>query len=331
MVYHGRGLSRGCQHPRPLGDASLRRVLLAFVVALGSCLRVVTSGGGAVRVSSWGSCDETTVAGRVDEIQHACCEDPVSCANGTPDSCDAACAQAYLPFYFDCQHVLELSMRHTTASSEDPMSAFGVLEDRCSALLGAPRTLVVTGLRNSDMDGAYNLEDSVNGMPHWVNRDNCHCDNCPGTACHLYWAISTPAVHCNHNCPRWTFDMDLEPNSRTASYPGSASLPPLGVTPWSEYSVRRPGRPGTMSTEVNIVADTAVAICGLTNSASTGRYLDSSGTITADSAHLVMRPPVGHATEPQHLCAMTISAPQGSSLVVELSFSNFHLGLNTVS
>jgi hypothetical protein len=201
-----------------------------------------------------------SLPGRVQEIQRACCADAVSCENGTPDRCDATCAQGYLPFYFDCQHVLETSMQQPTGSSD-----FGLLEARCSALLGTPRTLVVTGLLNSDMDGTYELEDSVNGMPHWINRDGCHCDNCLGTACHLYWAISTPAAHCNHNCPRWTFDMDLEPNSRTASYPGSASLPPLGAAPWSEYSIRGPGRPGIRSTQLNIVADTAVQICGVAN------------------------------------------------------------------
>ena len=143
-------------------------------------------------------------------------------------------------------------MQQPAGSSDDPLVAFGVLEDRCSALLGAPRTLVVTGMRNSDMDGTYELEDSVNRKPHWVNRDGCHCDNCPGSACHIYWAISTPSAHCNHNCPRWTIDMDLEPNSRTSSYPGSAALPPLGSATWYEYSVRGPGRPGTYSTQVHV-------------------------------------------------------------------------------
>ena len=232
------------------------RVLLALVAALmGSGLRVATGGGGgAVRVSGWGSCDLFSLPTRVEEIQRACCADATSCANGTPDSCDATCAQAYLPFYFDCQHVLETSMQQPSGPGndmDDPLISFGLLELQCAALLGAPRTLVVTGLINSDMDGTYELEDSVNGMPHWVNREGCHCDNCPGTACHLYWAISTPAARCNHNCPRWTIDMDLEPNSRTASYPGSASLPPLGTAPWSEYSIRGPGRPGTQSTQVD--------------------------------------------------------------------------------
>ncbi len=315
----------------------MKRLLLGLVVALMddglAGPRVATGGGGgSVRVSGWGSCDLLSLPGRVEAIQRACCANAASCADGTPDRCDATCAQAYLPFFFDCQHVLETSMQQPAGSSDDPLQSFGLLEARCSALLGAPRTLAVTGLLNSYMDGTYELEDSVNGMPHWVNRDGCHCDNCLGTACHLYWAISTPAAHCNHNCPRWTFDMDLEPNSRTASYPGSASLPPLGTAPWSEYSIRGPGRPGTRSTQLTIVADTAVPICGAASTGSAGRYVDPSGTITADSTQLITQPvvePTGHARVPQHLCEMTISAPPGSSLTVELSFSNFHLGVGT--
>ena len=88
-----------------------------------------------------------------------------------------------------------------------------------------------------------------------------------------------------------------------------------------------------MSTPVNVVADTAVPICGGT---ATGRFIDPSGTITADSAQLITQPlagpgQTGHARAPQHLCEMTISAPLGSSLVVQLSFSTFHLSLDTVS
>lgn len=74
-------------------------------------------------------------------------------------------------------------------------------------------------------------------------------------------------------------------------------------------------------------------ICGGT---ATGRFVDPSGTITADSAQLITQPlagpgSTGHARMPQRLCEMTISTPPGSSLVVQLSFSNFHLGLDTVS
>lgn len=39
------------------------------------------------------------------------------------------------------------------------------------------------------------------GLTDWVNRDDCHCHNCPldiPQECHLYWAITTPEVHCNH-------------------------------------------------------------------------------------------------------------------------------------
>ncbi len=173
----------------------MKRLLLGLVVALMddglAGPRVATGGGGgSVRVSGWGSCDLLSLPGRVEAIQRACCANAASCADGTPDRCDATCAQAYLPFFFDCQHVLETSMQQPAGSSDDPLQSFGLLEARCSALLGAPRTLAVTGLLNSYMDGTYELEDSVNGMPHWVNRDGCHCDNCLGTACHLYWAIS---------------------------------------------------------------------------------------------------------------------------------------------
>ena len=80
----------------------------------------------------------------------------------------------------------------------------------------------------------------VRGLPTRVNRDDCHCFNCPTDVpqeCHLYWAISTPEVHCNHNCPRWTIDMDTEPNFRTASYQGSNDLPPLGSNNWREFCI----------------------------------------------------------------------------------------------
>lgn len=308
-------------------------VLALAAAAAAAGVHVATGGGGAVRVSGWGSCDETSLPSRIDAIHRACCAEGAAagtCAGGVPETCDATCAQAYLPFYFDCQHVLELAMRGDSViggGDAAALTSFGQLEDRCTALLGAPRTLVMAGLRNSDMDGTYELEDSVNGMPHWVNRDNCHCDNCPGTACHIYWAISTPAVHCTHNCPRWTIDMDLEPNSRTASYPGAASLPPLGDSPWSEYSVRGPARPGMRTTQLSIIADSAVPICGAANTAAGapggGTNSEPSGTITADSEQLATRPLQppggGHSRAPQQLCEMTITAPPG--LVVELSFS----------
>lgn len=75
------------------------------------------------------------------------------------------------------------------------MVTFAALDKRCSVLLGAPTQVTVSGLCNTQMNGVYVLEDELNGRPHWVNRASCRCDNCAGSACHLYLAVETPAVH----------------------------------------------------------------------------------------------------------------------------------------